>query len=432
MPSSDLYTIPIAARPPHPTPLRNKLLFGPVFVFGLLGILGVQACFVPIGLVHKLWRRIMGVVEENDDGGEDGWLGSVYEAGVKGTKQLFGMLRYLSVTKLASPPSPTSNPRSATSNDYTAQGEEDKLLPPEPTDDTNGREYHHGSRTIVILLKQSLKWVPVVGWGIRAKLVSPSGLDRQFYRFIFLRRSWAQDQQNLTNALSDLARRTRNGAAGLWLLIFPEGTITSDNERAKSVRYAQREGIPDFVNLLHPRSTGLHFILETLAPRIPSLKLLDITIGYPGVPRGGYAQEWYGLGSVFWKGVAPPSVHVHMRLLNLAEVRGLTMGGVPTIQPNGMTAAGEVAHDDVPPTDVPNPITSAPDSSANTEFTHWLRSRWEDKEALLDRFTKTGGFARSPIRGEGEGTEIGADVVDEVEKRGLVKSDEVVLTLGLW
>jgi hypothetical protein len=25
---------------------------------------------------------------------------------------------------------------------------------------------------------------------------------------------------------------------------------------------------------------------------MPDLKVLDLTIGYPGVPRAGYAQEW--------------------------------------------------------------------------------------------------------------------------------------------
>ena len=35
------------------------------------------------------------------------------------------------------------------------------------------------------------------------------------------------------------------------------------------------------------------FCLRTLVPQIPDLKILDLTIGYPGVPRGGYAQEWY-------------------------------------------------------------------------------------------------------------------------------------------
>jgi hypothetical protein len=34
------------------------------------------------------------------------------------------------------------------------------------------------------------------------------------------------------------------------------------------------------------------FCLRTLVPQIPDLRILDLTIGYPGVPRGGYAQEW--------------------------------------------------------------------------------------------------------------------------------------------
>lgn len=69
-------------------------------------------------------------------------------------------------------------------------------------------------------------------------------VPRQFYRFIFLSRSWAEDQKNLTEALSDLSTRGRNRPeSGLWLTIFPEGTITSDEERAKSRRFSEREGI---------------------------------------------------------------------------------------------------------------------------------------------------------------------------------------------
>lgn len=28
------------------------------------------------------------------------------------------------------------------------------------------REYHHGARSLIILLKRSLKWVPILGWGM--------------------------------------------------------------------------------------------------------------------------------------------------------------------------------------------------------------------------------------------------------------------------
>lgn len=48
----------------------------------------------------------------------------------------------------------------------------------------------------------------------------------------------------------------------------------------------------DFVTVLHPRSTGLLFCLRTLLPEIPDLQLLDVTIGYPGVPFGKYPQNW--------------------------------------------------------------------------------------------------------------------------------------------
>lgn len=37
---------------------------------------------------------------------------------------------------------------------------------------------------------------------------------------------------------------------------------------------------------LLPRSTGLHYSLRSLAPRIQSLQLLDITMAYPGKSPG--------------------------------------------------------------------------------------------------------------------------------------------------
>lgn len=36
-------------------------------------------------------------------------------------------------------------------------------------------------------------------------------------------------------------------------------------------------------NLLLPRSTGLHYSLRSLAPKIPDLRLLDMTVVYPGM-----------------------------------------------------------------------------------------------------------------------------------------------------
>lgn len=191
-----------------------------------------------------------------------------------------------------------------------------------------------------------------------------------------MHRSWAADREHLTEALTDLGRLAQSSQARntttkrsesvsllqsapsrspLWLLIFPEGTITSDEERVKSVRYAEREHIDDLTTMLHPRSTGLLFCLRTLQTQVPDLQLLDMTIGYPGVPVGEYPQDYYGLFSVFLYGVPPPTVHVHLKLYNL---------------------------DDVP--SARNPETTTKEE--NKDFELWLRGVWKEKEERLLHF----------------------------------------------
>jgi lysocardiolipin and lysophospholipid acyltransferase len=67
-----------------------------------------------------------------------------------------------------------------------------------------------------------------------------------------MKRSWAQDRGHLTAALDKLGHDANPNfiplvppprRSPLWLLIFPEGTIASDEEREKSVNYAKRENI---------------------------------------------------------------------------------------------------------------------------------------------------------------------------------------------
>lgn len=184
---------------------------------------------------------------------------------------------------------------------------------------------------------------------------------------------------NLTQSLGRLAQTTYEGGRRhpLWLVIFPEGTITSDNERAKSLRYAQREGIvspdnaasvdirkEDFKAVLHPRSTGLLFCLRTLVPTVPDLQLLDVTIGYPGVPYGKYPQEWYNLTSVFFRSVPPPTVRIH---LHLYSHLGEADGEVPALE-NARPG-----------------IAATPEETR--AFERWLRTVWARKEARLERWS---------------------------------------------
>lgn len=129
---------------------------------------------------------------------------------------------------------------------------------------------------IYIILKESLKNIPIIGWGMR------------FYGFIFMARKWASDKDRIRYRLQKLKSRhagPMSGSPGLdpmWLMIFPEGTNLSANTRKGSVKWAEKQGIPDLKYQLLPRSTGLQFCLEELDPTVEWV--YDCTIGYEGTP----------------------------------------------------------------------------------------------------------------------------------------------------
>ena len=63
----------------------------------------------------------------------------------------------------------------------------------------------HGD--LKIILKDSLKQLPIFGWGMRC------------FEFIFFARKWERDRQTLVSSLL----RSKADKTPLWLLLFPEG-----------------------------------------------------------------------------------------------------------------------------------------------------------------------------------------------------------------
>ncbi|BEJ18203.1 hypothetical protein CspHIS471_0704800 [Cutaneotrichosporon sp. HIS471] len=341
-PTQPLYTIPIADRPAWHGRLWSRIVFPLVFNLGILGLNSAQ--FLCLALLFF-------------PGGKQ-----LYKRAIDWTKDGFGRL-LIAITVLCAPTSLTitTNAPPELSGLVTHDGKLRVNLPPRLVLMANHQAYtdwmylwilacYAGhARGITILLKASLKHLPIVGWGM------------QFFRFIFMHRSWAADREHLTHALTRLGKQAATSSP-LWLLIFPEGTIVSDNERTKSAKYAAREGIRDLDGVLHPRSTGLLFALRTLIPSMPDLQLMDITIAYPGVPFGKYPQEWYGLGSVFLRGVPPPTVRLHLHLYSMEELPSL---------PRPPHNSSEIT-----------PLATPEEAR---EFELWLRNVWIQKEARLER-----------------------------------------------
>lgn len=129
---------------------------------------------------------------------------------------------------------------------------------------------------LYIILKDTLRYLPVLGMGM------------MFYGFIFMSRKMSSDAPRLAHRLKQLKTRhsgPMSGANGLdpmWLLLFPEGTNASNNGRAKSAKWAEKQGIADLRHILLPRATGTFFVLNELKGTVDWV--YDCTVAYEGVP----------------------------------------------------------------------------------------------------------------------------------------------------
>ncbi|KXS21554.1 acyltransferase-domain-containing protein [Gonapodya prolifera JEL478] len=180
---------------------------------------------------------------------------------------------------------------------------------------------HHGD--FKIMLKASLRWIPVLGWGMT------------FFEFIFLHRKWASDSAVLKKHLE----RIVGDGLPVWLLIFPEGTVMVKNTVDGSKEWAQAQGQPyPFQNVLFPRSTGLFFTMRNL-PQEDCPYLYDFTIGYPGTSTIGGECTYvangrqlpyfkYHLSNTFINGNGPKEIHVLIRRFATKVVPGIGERGV--------------------------------------------------------------------------------------------------------
>ena len=154
--------------------------------------------------------------------------------------------------------------------------------------------------------------------------------------------------------------------------------------------------------MLLPRSTGLHTTLLSLS-QLPSLYLMDVTVGYPGVPRGGYGQAYYTLKSIFFEGIAPPEVHYHIRLYNVQR-------DVPLYAPSTSSIPQAIKEDPslnleqrkVLAQSMPRePHLLEPGEEDKQTFDKWLRERWFEKDELMEKWYQ-GGQKRLGTGSEGE------------------------------
>ncbi|KAJ3280712.1 hypothetical protein HK104_000457 [Borealophlyctis nickersoniae] len=212
----------------------------------------------------------------------------------------------------------------------------------------------HGD--VKILLIKYLKHIPIFGWGMR------------FFEFIFMNRKWALDKENLTSHL----RRAKEDNLPLMLLLYPEGNLNTPNNRESCRAYAKKMDISeDPKHVVLPKSTGLKTCLEALAPEVH--ELFDVTVGYSGLTADQVPYDEYLAEQVFFGGIYPAEVHLHIRRFDVAKLPGFEAGvgaGFDTLKDEGIDVGAIGAE----------------------RFNLWLRARWMQKDELMDGFYKNGVF----------------------------------------
>ena len=119
---------------------------------------------------------------------------------------------------------------------------------------------------------------------------------------------------------------------------------------------------------------------------------MDVTVGYPGIPWGGYGQSYYTLRSIFCEGTPPPEIHYHVRLYNVQK-------DVPLYAPS-TSSIPQVMKDDpslnleqrmiVAQKMASKPQLLEPGEEDKKTFDAWLRERWYEKDELMEKWHQSG------------------------------------------
>ena len=198
---------------------------------------------------------------------------------------------------------------------------------------------NHGD--LKIILMHYLRHVPIIGWLCL------------FFEFIFMKQKWALDCDNMTKHLQR-AKQEKS----LWLVIFPEGTLNTPGNIAKSRDYAEKNGIKEHPkHVILPKSRGLQYAISSLRPQVRTL--VDVTIGYSGISADQIPYDAYLVENVFMKSIYPKQIYLHVRTFDIDKIPGFD---------------GSLIGDE----------------GEKKRFEEWLRARYMEKDAMMVDFFSRG------------------------------------------
>ena len=208
--------------------------------------------------------------------------------------------------------------------------------------------------TIRFVLKASLAKVPWIGWCC------------QMLRFMFLTRKWETDEAQMMRVIEGL--KYAPGDDRVTLLIFPEGTDSSPVHVEQSREFAAKNGLPQYLYVLNPRTTGLVGIKNMIGAENIEL-IVDMTVGYRENKPGKTTAP-----SDTAANTMPREVHFLCERFVFAENKMIS---------SAYNSVANTAPLVPPPTVIP---------SFDDGFKSWILSRFELKERDFSTF-----FSEAPV-----------------------------------
>ena len=167
------------------------------------------------------------------------------------------------------------------------------------------------------------------------KFVPLLGWSMLFLNNLFVKRSWSRDQKMVEKTFSVIKREN----IPLWLILFAEGTRITEEKLVVSKRILKKKNRRVNEHVMIPHTKGFAASIRGLGDHLDAV--YDITIGYEG-----------GIPSL-WQFICGGTKRVHFHI-NRFEAKDL-------------------------PTDA-------------AELSSWLFDRFDNKDMLLDKFSKDSEF----------------------------------------
>ncbi|KAL4702080.1 hypothetical protein ACJJTC_002279 [Scirpophaga incertulas] len=182
-----------------------------------------------------------------------------------------------------------------------------------------------GKSSIKFVLKDELKCVPCLGWIMQLNF------------FLYVKRNWQEDQLNLSQFIDYYNRL----GCPYRVVLFPEGTDLSVDNKRRSDKYATGNNLALYKYVLHPRTTGWAVLCSRLRAS-GLMSVYDVTVAYdaPAQTEGDLLR-----------GHRPKHVHFFVKRY----------------------AIEKIPHDE-------------------STLRIWLNNRWCEKETILQRFHEDGYF----------------------------------------